>query len=348
MTAAPRNGESGRPPSSPGRAMLRDRTTSPASADRLPDAPDRAMPRRDFLRAAGACSGGVLLGGVPAGPTSPVGAAAPPALRSGPPAQPGSSAGRRTASQPLLDRVGVQLYTVRSLAAEDMAATLDAVASVGYDEVEFAGWFGHPPGTLRGWLDDAGLQAPAAHVGAEELAGPGLEASLDAASVLGLRWLVLPWIPPGQRTPDGYRAAAALLNDAGEAARSAGVRTAYHNHAFEFEPLDAPGGPTGYDILLERLDPAVVDMQIDFHWSAAGGADEAALFAAHPGRFALCHLKDRAADGQMADVGAGAIDWGSIFALSDQAGFRHYFVEHDQPADPLDSIRASYRYLKGR
>ena len=259
--------------------------------------------------------------------------------------------------------------------ADDPPATLDALAAIGYDEVEFAGYFGHPPAKIREWLDGAGVAAPAAHVGMEELAGAGL-ASLEAAAVLGHRWLVLPWIPAQMRTAEGYRAVADTLNSAGAAARDAGVRIAYHNHDFEFEPLrrpfepqgqpsepqsqpsdpqgqpsqrqdqpSKPQGRTGYDLLLERLDPSLVDMEIDFHWSAAAGAAFEPLVANHPGRFALCHLKDLDAQGRMADVGAGTIDWATLFALSEEAGLRHYFVEHDNPADPLASARASYRYL---
>lgn len=253
--------------------------------------------------------------------------------------------------------------------ADDVAATLDALAAIGYDAVEFAGYFGHPPAKIREWLDGAGVAAPAAHVGMEQLAGDGLTSSLEAAAVLGHRWLVLPWIPAQMRTADGYRAIADTLNSAGAAARDAGIRIAYHNHDFEFEPLGQPSQPqsrpsqpqsqpsqrqsqpsqpqrrTGYDLLLERLDPSLVDMEIDFHWSAAAGAAFEPLVANHPGRFALCHLKDLDAGGQMADVGAGTIDWAALFALSEEAGLRHYFVEHDNPADPLASARASYRYL---
>ncbi len=306
--------------------------------------PHRTMPRREFLSAAGACSSAVLLAANQLDAAG--GRGVPGASRGAGGHGLGQTARPDTAAT--LARVGLQLYTVRSLAAEDMAATLDAVAAVGYDEVEFAGYFDHAPAVLRQWLDDAGLAAPAAHVSAEDLSGEGLERALEAAAVLGHRWLALPWIPAEQRTPDGYRLAADHLNAAGAAAQAAGVRVAYHNHAFEFETLEAPGGATGYDILLDRLDPAVADMEIDFHWSAAGGADPAALFAAHPGRFVLCHLKDRDAQGRMTDVGAGDIDWDAIFALSAQAGLAHYFVEHDNPADPLASIRNSYLYLKGR
>lgn len=258
------------------------------------------------------------------------------------------SAEARAALDPPIDRIGVQLYTVRSLMAEDVAATLDAMAAVGYREVEFAGYFGHTPGEIRGWLDAAGLTAPAAHVGIPELTGPGLDASIEAALGMGHDWLVLPSIGPEMRTADGYREVAGILNEAGARAASAGLRVGYHNHAFEFEMVeDGSAARTGYSVLVEHLDPALVDLEIDLHWSAVGGADALALFAEYAGRFPLCHVKDVTADGRMADVGAGVIDWAGLFARSGQAGLRHYFVEHDQPDDPMASVEASYRYLSG-
>ena len=296
--------------------------------------PAARMGRKQFLHVAGAVWGAGWLAGFG-------GARARPA--SGQPGLESADAGRGALNPPL-DRIGLQLYTVRSLMAEDVAGTLDAVAAIGYDEVEFAGYFGHDPAEIRGWLDAAGLSAPASHALMEHLTGAGLEASIEKAGVVGHRWLVLPWIGEEMRTPDGYRQLAEMLNSAGAAAAPAGVRVAYHNHAFEFDALDEDG-VTGYGLLLEHLDPALVDLEIDFHWSAVGGADSAALLREHPGRFPLCHVKDLTADGRMVDVGAGDIDWAALFALSDTAGLRHYFVEHDNPGDPMASIEASYRYL---
>lgn len=280
------------------------------------------MDRKDFLRVAGL---GVLAG----------------CGRGGAPA---AEDGGRAVLDPPLDVIGVQLYTLRALMAEDVAGTLDAVAAIGYREVEFAGYFGHSPAQVREWLDAAGLVAPAAHVGMGDLEGDGLDSAMESAQAIGHRWLVLPSIPGELQTADGYRQVADLLNAAGAAAAGADMRVGYHNHAFEFEAV-GENGETGYALLLEHLDPSVVDLEIDFHWSAVGGADSAALLRAHPGRFTLCHVKDLSADGRMVDVGAGEIDWAGLFALSGTAGLTHFFVEHDQPADPLASVEASYRYL---
>ena len=132
----------------------------------------------------------------------------------------------------------------------------------------------------------------------------------------------------------------------GEQARAAGIRFAYHNHDFEFARLEGRWLP--YDALLERCDPRHVAFEMDLYWITKGGQDPLAYFARWPGRFPMVHVKDSMGppDNKMADVGAGKIDWKRIFSKEQQAGIKHFFVEHDQPADAFASIRASCEYLK--
>lgn len=243
-------------------------------------------------------------------------------------------------------RLGVQLYTVRTLMERDVAATLGAVAGIGYAEVETAGLYGLAPEAFRGLLDGYELVSPAGHVPIAALR-QDLEGALAVAEFLGQQWLVVPWLDQAERTEAGYRAVAAELNRFGAAATDRGLRMCYHNHEFEFEDLG--GGLTGYGILLDETDPALVDVELDLYWAVRAGRDPVALFDAHPGRFALCHVKDmrdRGGAETQADVGAGDIPFGDIFAHAERAGLRHYFVEHDDPADPLGSIRSSYAHLR--
>lgn len=264
-----------------------------------------------------------------------------PALRCGseaaPPADefPAGTGGRG------IDALGVQLYTVRSLMAEDAAGTLAAVAEIGYEEVELAGLYGAAPQEMRGLLDRMGLRAVSSHVGLGPIRSEP-EAVLDEAAVLGVRYVTCPSIPGRERTAEGYRRVADDFNAFGERARSRGLAFAYHNHAFEFESVD---GGRGYDILLDRCEAELVKMQMDVFWTVHGGADPIGYFRAHPGRFPLIHAKDRTASGDMVDVGRGVIDFAAILAEAETAGLEHVLVEHDRPEDPLRSIRASYETL---
>lgn len=254
----------------------------------------------------------------------------------------GSSAASATIPGPL-DAIGVQLYTVRRLMAQDVEGTLATLAAIGYREVELWRLHGRTPSEMRALLDGQGLRAVSSHDSLDVIRG-AWSRRLDEAAELGQSYLVCPSIPGDERTLDGYRRIADDFNAAGEAARGLGMRFGYHNHDHEFAAMD---GVVPYDLLLDRCDPDLVDMQADLFWMVNAGVSPLDYFDAHPGRFSSVHVKDRTAGGDMVDVGQGVIDFATIFARSEQAGIRHAFVEHDSPADPMDSVRVGFDYLKG-
>jgi sugar phosphate isomerase/epimerase len=241
-----------------------------------------------------------------------------------------------------LASIGLQLYTVRDLMKKDFTGTLEKVAAIGYKEVEFAGYFDNKPEDVKKLLDRLGLKAPASHISIDAFREK-LDATLQTAQVVGHQFLVCPWLSPLERSLEKYKAHAAFFNKVGEACRKAGLQFAYHNHDFEFETVD---GSIPYDVLLNETDPELVQMELDLFWIKKGGQDALAYFAKYPGRFPLCHVKDMDEKRNMVDVGKGKIDFAKIFAQAPQAGLKHFFVEHDEPKEPLQSITASCQYLK--
>ncbi|HWT02492.1 MAG TPA: sugar phosphate isomerase/epimerase [Pyrinomonadaceae bacterium] len=245
-----------------------------------------------------------------------------------------------------LTRIGMQLYMVRRELEKDFDGTLKRVAELGYREVEFAGYFSHPPKEVRAVLDRYRLSSPAGHVSLDALRG-NLDEMIEAAHVIGHKYVLVAWLPDEERRSlDDYRRHADLFNRAGEQLKKAGVQFAYHNHDFEFTPLD---GQLPYDLLLERTDPGLVKLELDLYWIAKGGADPLKYFAKQPGRFHLLHVKDMDATPRkyFTEVGRGVIDFKSIFARAGKAGVRHYFVEQDEtPGSPFDSLKISMDYLR--
>ena len=162
-----------------------------------------------------------------------------------------------------IDKVGLQLYTVRSVMTDDFEGKLAKVAEIGYREVEFAGYDGHSPQEVRAMLDRHGLTGPSAHIPYKSL-GAEFPSVLDAAHVVGHEYLVNPYIDDDVRKgPDGWKRAAETFNRAGEACQKAGIQFAYHNHWFEFAPVN---GKLPSDILLEACDPKLVNMKMDLCW----------------------------------------------------------------------------------
>lgn len=257
-----------------------------------------------------------------------------------------------------IEKIGVQLYTARDLMKTDFDGTLAKVASIGYKEVEFAGYFNHTPQQVRAALDKNGITSPACHVDYASLAPDKWQEQIASAKVIGQDYIVNPWIPEELRkNEDDWKRAADTFNRAGEASKKEGVQFAYHNHWFEFLPVN---GKLPYDMLLEQCDPNLVKMEMDLCWITVAGGDPIKYFNRYPGRFPLVHVKDvkklpKITTGgpqnfgdtvDLTEVGSGIINWKRIFAQSEKAGIKHYIVEHDHPADAFQSITVSYQYLK--
>ena len=256
-----------------------------------------------------------------------------------------------------IDKIGVQLYTVRDEMKKDFDGTLAKVAAIGYKQVEFAGYFDHTPQQVRTAIDRVGLTSPSCHVQWDVL-GDKWPGEIESAKVIGQSYIICPWIPEEVRKqPDSWKRAAETFNRCGEASKKAGIEFGYHNHWFEFLPVN---GKLPYDFLLENCDPNLVKMELDLCWITVAGADPLKYFDRTPGRYPLVHVKDikklpkvNEGGGQdfgdslkdMTEVGSGIIDWKRIFAQSDKAGIKYYIVEHDKPAHPFESIKTSYEYL---
>ncbi len=237
---------------------------------------------------------------------------------------------------------GIQLYTVRASMATDVPGTLRAIAGIGYREVEFAGYGDHSVQQIRRLLDDLALQAPSSHMDARHLRKDPTPL-VETATEIGHDYVTIGGLNPEDRqTIDDYKGWADTCNRVGEACRQNGLRFAYHNHDFELLSLD---GQLPFDILLDETDPSLVDFELDLFWVRKAGQDIVSVLNKAPDRFTMAHIKDMDAQGNMADVGAGGIDFEDILGNEAASGLRHLFVEHDEPPDPFKSAAISHLAL---
>ncbi|WP_410643427.1 sugar phosphate isomerase/epimerase family protein [Amycolatopsis sp. lyj-346] len=235
-----------------------------------------------------------------------------------------------------LDRISIQLYSLRSLLQNDPEGTLSALADIGYRKVELAGTYGRSATEFRAILDRCHLKASSTHVGIDG----DLNRTIADAKILGNSLANVPYAQFA--TIAEWEAFAGRLTTAAAAFRKAGIALGYHNHAHEFAPI---GGVRPYDVLTAKTDKRTVHLEVDLFWAVTGGADPVGLFRQHFPRVTQYHVKDMTADGQMTDPGTGVIDFRRIFAASCHT-VREFIVEHDQPADPLNTAKAGFEYLR--
>jgi sugar phosphate isomerase/epimerase len=245
-------------------------------------------------------------------------------------------------------QIGLELYTVRSLATTDMIGTLRKVAEIGYPTVEFAGYGGVPAPELRAVLDELGLKATASHVPLDHFVNRFDEVVVELQT-LGIKDAIVPWVAPERRAEffADNSALAKTFNDWGARCRDAGLRFGYHNHDFEFAP--APDGKgTLLDALMGATDPSLVHLELDAYWAAYVDVDPISILQRYAGRVPILHVKDMEAGSERAitAVGEGVLPWGEILAAAEDAGTEWFVVEQDNPKDPLVDIATSLRNLQ--
>lgn len=236
--------------------------------------------------------------------------------------------------------LAVQLYSLRDAIMQDLDGVLNNLAAIGYAGVEPYGGIDYKRAAPL--IKSLGLEVPSMHanppVGDDE--GPVLE----MANAYGLKSIIAPWRPPEDfTTADGVKRTADLLNQANKVAQANGFSYGYHNHWFEFEPVE---GRTAYDILRENLDPAVT-LQVDTYWVQVAGHDATALVRDLGSRAPLLHIKDGPAvrDEPMTAVGEGVMDVAGIVKAGG-SNTEWLIVELDRCAtDMMTAVEKSYHYM---
>ncbi|MEX1169416.1 MAG: sugar phosphate isomerase/epimerase [Chloroflexota bacterium] len=243
------------------------------------------------------------------------------------------------------DQIAVQLYTLRAETASDLPGTLRKVAAAGYRAVELAGLPPIEPEALRDLLSAGQLRPIASHESLESLRSD-LDAVLDRLTVVGCPLVIVPWLPDAERiTPRDVRRLAGELGEIARTCAGRGFRLGYHNHAFEFAPLD---GTTVWDVLLDAL-PLEIELEVDVYWAAIGGRDPVEVIRDAGERVRLLHMKDMSPQPDRGDVtpGDGTLPWREIVEAGTRLNVEWYVVEEDNPRDAIVEITRGLDYLGG-
>lgn len=266
-------------------------------------------------------------------------------------------------------KLGLQLYSVREDAAKDLAAVLQEVASMGYDGVELAGFYGHTPQEVRTLAQHAGLEIISAHVGLDVFRSQGVEATVSQYREAGCHYLAIPYLMPEDRpnSQTFQKTAIELFSIAKECDRQ-GLTLLYHNHDFEFAKM--PDGRTHLEVLYACAPDRLLQTELDTCWAHIVGVDPAAFLRQYPGRAPLVHLKDYTGDRpaehyqtlgvdhtpapdakpfSLQPVGRGVQDIPSVLSAAREIGTQWLIVEQDSPAEgdtALGSARISAQYVR--
>ena len=230
--------------------------------------------------------------------------------------------------------IGLELYSVRGELARDLPGTLEAVARIGYETVEFYApyleWTIPYAKEVRARLDDLGLRCHSTHNHIESFTpGDGMAKAIEVNQILGTRFLILATAPHGTEGVEDWKKLCDRLTSAVGQLQPHGLTAGFHNHQTEWRPLD--GSLRVMDVLAAHT-PKEFVLQFDVGTCLEAGADPVAWIKANPGRIRSVHLKDWA-PGTPADnrgyrvlFGEGVAPWAEIFAAAEAGGGVEYYL----------------------
>ena len=263
--------------------------------------------------------------------------------------------------------VGLQLYSVREMLAKDYEGTLKRIASLGYQEVEAAGYYNHSPQQVTDAMSGAGLHLVSSHHSSADL-NKDFDKILDFEKQVGVRYIICSF--PGYKDPskvkgmqrkaqldaftlDDYKWNADQFNHWGEKAKAAGMNFGYHNHTMEFRKMN---GVVPLDEMIRLTDPSLVTFELDCGWVIVGGANPVDYIKRYPTRISMLHVKDFkhtdkpasiAAPPPAAQLGQGTLDYKPVFEAAKKGEIKHYFVEQEgYDIPPFEALKIDADYMK--
>lgn len=246
-----------------------------------------------------------------------------------------------------MNKIALQLYSIKELCGADFKKALASVADVGYDGVEFAGYYDIPSSDMKKILDDLNLLACGSHSGMDAL-GDKLSATIDYNLAVGSKHITCPGLPDDMTSSAAaWKKTADTFNKIGKKCKAAGVKFGYHNHAFEFQKFD---GKFGLEILLDNTDPELVTMEFDTAWVEFAGEKTIDWMKRYPRHSTdIIHLKElkKWGDPESCEVGYGVLDFPSICDLAKDMGISWYIVEQEEfDRDQVESIKMCCDYVR--
>ncbi|MDB5130528.1 MAG: sugar phosphate isomerase/epimerase [Mucilaginibacter sp.] len=273
------------------------------------------------------------------------------------------------ASAKKIERVGIQLYSVRDAMGKDPQGSLKKLADMGYIHVEHANYinrkfYGYTAKEFKKVLADLSLQMPSGHTvmtahdwdTAKGDFTDKWKYTIEDAAEVGQRYVISPWLDESLRTDmNGLKRFMEQFNKCGELCKSHGMTFGYHNHNFEFSTM--VGDNNLYDFILKNTDPHLVAQQMDIGNMLGAGGIALDLLKKYPGRFELMHVKDeiKSTTGHGMDgydstiLGQGVMPVKEIVKAARKIGGTSQFIieqESYQGKDPFDCVKIDLQMMK--
>jgi sugar phosphate isomerase/epimerase len=246
-----------------------------------------------------------------------------------------------------MEKIGLQLYSIKELTAVDFIGTLEKVGKLGYDGVEFAGYFNTTSKELKKVLTETGLKAAGSHIGIDDL-NKDIDRLIEYSLEIGSPYIICPYLQEEMRnSTDSYKRTSDSFNKIGRKCKESGIKFGYHNHDFEFKKFD---GEFGLDLLVKNTEPELMFIELDTFWVEFSDLKSVDFIEKYKERCKILHIKEMKSltDKKNTEIGKGIMDFKGITGAGKKVGVEWFTVEQESFDIPqLKSVEESLSYLRG-
>lgn len=246
----------------------------------------------------------------------------------------------------ILPKVSVQLWSVKDELSHDFKGTLQKLADMGFQGVEFAGEFGEfaeNPAGLKQFLTSLGLEVSGAHVHFDKLTADEFKQTATFYRDLGTTLLIIPYDERAFNSA-GVEQVVSELSTLATMLTPFGMQIGYHNHDKEFNEYQ---GSTYWDYIAQST-PNNVVLQLDVGWTTYAGKDPVEYVRRYPGRTVTTHYKVRLppeSENRLPLIGQDTIDWPALIKANIEVGGTRWLVveqeEYPNGLTPLQAVKTS-------
>jgi sugar phosphate isomerase/epimerase len=259
--------------------------------------------------------------------------------------------------------ISIQLYSVREDMKNKPLETLQALAKMGYRQVEHANYrerkfYGYTPATFKKILSDLGMKMTSGHTvfGKEHWDASAKKVTdlwkttLEDAATVGQKHIISPWFPWDKKNLNEVKTGIEGWNYAGMEANKMGLRFGFHNHHEEFE--EKFNGETLYEIMLRESDLKYVCQQLDICNMSVAKVDPMEWIAKYAKYFESIHIKDLSKDSNDSTIlGDGRLEMQRILDYAKKhCPIKYWIVEQESYGSrtPLECVAINLDRLQNR